>query len=235
MDFLKEHFQAALQWVEERIDFGLIHQKYSHLFFYLLSILLSFFFGRMSRNNQMNQYLDSFKSQVKIQLQVENKLHIFAHLHSLLNWMLLGGLLLMGVVGYIMNTDVFLNVENSSNMFRELSGKQYNKTLLLICSALFVAMVFLKKVISLVTNKLQIKRNLVNDNKQIFIQKFFHLIGEEMKLEIRQFFLDQDDDDFKSEKLLREKLSKLTDSLTKTEAELLNQRLLNQVANSFIE
>lgn len=235
MNFLRENILSVIRTVEEYIDLGQLYQKYSTYLFYFLSILSGYILGILSKKNPMNQYLNYFRSQMKSQQQVENKISFLTNLNQLINWTLLFNPIIIGFSIYILNTEVLLSGEDRGQMIRDLAQRPHNKTLLLISFFCFFGLLFLKKVFSLVIQSLVNKKKLLNENKQVYIQKFFNFIGEEMKLEIKQFLLDHEDEDLQNEKLFKEKLAQLQESLRQNEKELKKFKYLNQVSKNFID
>lgn len=110
------------------------------------------------------------------------------------------------VVFYIMNSDVMNQNLTWKIILLELKNEKSNIIFIMILFISMMVLFFIKKILGIIIKNQKTKLTILNESKQVYIQKFFNFIGEEMKNEIKIFLLGHEDEHVKNEEVLKKKL-----------------------------
>lgn len=150
MNNLKENIVQSMQFLDENLQLNYIMRKYSTYLLYIFSVIFGYILASIFRKNPLNEYLNFFKSSVKTQQKVENKIYLLTQINTMLTWSLfLFPLLVVGIF-FVINSFFFEQEQTWINFTRLLKDEQSNNLLLIIFIGGMIVLFLVKKIVLVV-------------------------------------------------------------------------------------
>ena len=168
-----------------------------------MSVLLGYLLANIFRKNPLNEYLNFFKSSVKSQQMVESKIYLLTQINTMFNWSLFLFPLLITGLFFVVNSFFFEQELSWVNFSTLLKNEKSNSQLLIIFLVGIFSLFILKKICLVIRRSYVEKLQVLNENKQVCVQKFFNFIGEEMKEQIKNFLIENTHEEIKRENVIK--------------------------------
>ncbi len=191
IETLRETILSFWLFFDEELEITELWLSYKEIVLHFFIILMAFFLGRfLGKRNQFEKYMNQFNISAHNLESLKKSNKFYGRIKRFLNFSFLFIPLISSLVFYLLNTEHIHKREfKLKQKLLFLYQDSVNWIIIVANVFFFVLYIATTKLISLKLDQTGKKIQSLNSCKSIYVEKFFDLLGDEMKMEIKKYLL----------------------------------------------